>query len=36
MKKKFDPEELEKRVIDVKKLMKNQPFVFRDAYGQKI
>ena len=33
MKKKFDPEELEKRVIDVKKLMKNQPFVFRDACG---
>ena len=33
MKKKFDPEELEKRVIDVKKLMKNQPFVFWDAYG---
>ena len=33
MKKKFDPEELEKRVIDVKKLMKNKPFVFRDAYG---
>ena len=33
MKKKFDPEELEKRVIDVKKLMKNQPFVFRDTYG---
>ena len=36
MKKKVDPEGLEKRAIDVKKLMKNQLFVFGDAYGQKV